>query len=221
MKYPPRNIGMSAFNWRKLILQTDMKHPAKYLALYLSTYMNDHQDMAWPSLKRIEGETGLSHPTVLKWLNFLCEEGWLIKESGSRTESNRYHINVPKEVGKEITYVTSEEKVGREVTSNNNRITNTLSKGSKRFIEPTVDEVRVYCQERGNQVDPETFVDWNASKGWKVGNQPMKDWKAAVRTWEKREKRNGQHRGNTQTNHNGPQVRRVGGSIDTGHVFDG
>lgn len=52
---------------------------------------------------------------------------------------------------------------------------------------PTVEEVASYCRERGNRVDAERFVDFYASKGWKVGNQPMKDWKACVRTWERRE----------------------------------
>ncbi len=52
---------------------------------------------------------------------------------------------------------------------------------------PTVEEVAAYCRERGNSVDAERFVDFYASKGWKVGNQPMKDWKACVRTWERRE----------------------------------
>jgi hypothetical protein len=47
--------------------------------------------------------------------------------------------------------------------------------------------VKAYCLERGNRVDPQRFVDFYASKGWKVGNQPMKDWKAAVRTWEQRD----------------------------------
>lgn len=59
----------------------------------------------------------------------------------------------------------------------------------KRSSTPSVDEVREYCFERGNGVDAETFVDFYASKGWKVGSAPMKDWKAAVRTWEKRDNR--------------------------------
>ena len=59
----------------------------------------------------------------------------------------------------------------------------------KRSSTPSVNEVREYCFERGNGVDAETFVDFYASKGWKVGNAPMKDWKAAVRTWEKRDNR--------------------------------
>lgn len=56
-----------------------------------------------------------------------------------------------------------------------------------KFAPPSIQEVTDYCQERGNGVDPERFVDFYAAKGWKVGNQPMKDWKAAVRTWEKRD----------------------------------
>lgn len=57
---------------------------------------------------------------------------------------------------------------------------------SKRFVPPTAEEVNAYCQERKNGIDGDMFVDFYASKGWKVGDQPMKDWKAAVRTWEKK-----------------------------------
>ena len=59
----------------------------------------------------------------------------------------------------------------------------------KRFTPPTVEQVREYCLERKNSVDAETFVDFYASKGWKIGKESMKDWKAAVRTWEKRYKK--------------------------------
>ena len=59
----------------------------------------------------------------------------------------------------------------------------------RRFTPPTVDEVRAYCNERGNHVSAERFVDFYESKGWKVGNQGMRDWKAAVRTWEQSDKK--------------------------------
>ena len=59
----------------------------------------------------------------------------------------------------------------------------------KRFTPPTVDEVREYCLERNNGIDPEAFTAFYASKGWKVGNSQMKDWKQAIITWEKREQR--------------------------------
>lgn len=57
----------------------------------------------------------------------------------------------------------------------------------KRFTPPTVEQVQSYCIERRNTVDAERFVDFYDAKGWKIGNQTMKDWKAAVRTWERRE----------------------------------
>lgn len=57
------------------------------------------------------------------------------------------------------------------------------------FIAPTVEQVKAYCKERHNNVDPEEFVDFYTMKGWRVGKEPMKDWKAAIRTWEKRRKK--------------------------------
>jgi len=58
-------------------------------------------------------------------------------------------------------------------------------KTAKRFVPPTPDQVREYCKQRGNAVDAERFVDFYAAKGWMVGKNRMKDWKAAVRTWER------------------------------------
>jgi len=54
-----------------------------------------------------------------------------------------------------------------------------------RFIPPTPEQVEEYCKARGNNINGERFVDWYATRGWKVGNADMKDWKAAVRTWER------------------------------------
>lgn len=59
----------------------------------------------------------------------------------------------------------------------------------KRSIPPAVDEVRAYCLERGNGIDPQMFIDYYSSKGWMVGKTKMTDWKAAVRTWEQRRKK--------------------------------
>lgn len=60
-----------------------------------------------------------------------------------------------------------------------------VPKQPKRFKPPSVDEVRAYCKERSNSVDADKFVDFYTSKGWMVGKNKMRDWKAAVRTWEK------------------------------------
>lgn len=58
-------------------------------------------------------------------------------------------------------------------------------KTQKRFLPPTLEDVRSYCLERKNNVDPERFIDYYTANGWMVGKSKMKDWKAAVRTWEK------------------------------------
>lgn len=55
-----------------------------------------------------------------------------------------------------------------------------------RFVPPSVDEVRAYCRERKNGIDPALFVDFYEARGWNAGKGKMRDWKAAVRTWEKR-----------------------------------
>jgi hypothetical protein len=55
----------------------------------------------------------------------------------------------------------------------------------KQFIKPTLDQVKEYCKERNNSVDPEKFIDFYDSKGWMVGKNKMVDWKGSVRTWEK------------------------------------
>lgn len=62
----------------------------------------------------------------------------------------------------------------------------------KRLTPPSVDEVRAYCMERNNGIDPEAFVDYYTARGWKYGQgKPIADWKAAVRTWERRDKKSG------------------------------
>ena len=58
----------------------------------------------------------------------------------------------------------------------------------KRFVVPSVDEVKQYCSERKNGINAEQFVDYYAAKGWTVGKSAMKDWKAAVRNWERNNK---------------------------------
>ncbi len=57
---------------------------------------------------------------------------------------------------------------------------------SRNFVPPSLSEVKAYCQERNNGINPQHFIDFYASKGWMIGKNKMKDWKAAVRTWEQR-----------------------------------
>lgn len=69
-------------------------------------------------------------------------------------------------------------------------IKNTKTNHTKKIKKPTVEEIRQYCIERGNTIEPEYFYDYYESVGWTIGkNKPMKDWKAAIRTWERNNKK--------------------------------
>lgn len=91
------------------------------------------------------------------------------------SEPERTEAKMPKE---------KENEKENDIKENNLTV---VKEKRQRFSPPTADEVKAYCQERGNHVDAQRFVDFYASKGWRVGNNPMKDWKAAVRTWEQRD----------------------------------
>ncbi len=77
--------------------------------------------------------------------------------------------------------------IGEDRLIEENAASGALPASKPRFTKPTLEEIIAYCEERGNNVDPQAFYDFYESKGWKVGNQPMKDWRAAVRTWERRQ----------------------------------
>ncbi len=77
-----------------------------------------------------------------------------------------------------------EKKIEKEIDSSASTTTK-----RKRFEKPTLSEIKQYCTERNNNVNAEHFFDYYESNGWKVGKNSMKDWKAAVRTWERSEYR--------------------------------
>lgn len=89
---------------------------------------------------------------------------------------------------------TLKEKKRKEKKGNEN---------NSRFTPPTIDEVIAYCKERGNNVNPVRWFNFYASKGWKVGKEPMKDWKASVRYWESDENDGNNSRGNGNTTESG------------------
>ena len=77
-----------------------------------------------------------------------------------------------------------EIKIEKEIDSSASTTTK-----RKRFEKPTLSEIEQYCIERNNNINAEQFFDYYESNGWKVGKNSMKDWKAAVRTWERSEYR--------------------------------
>lgn len=131
---------------------------------------------------------GVSRATAMRTLQSLIERGLL-------TKNETYHNGV-KYVSYQACLKMRQEVSNCDMGGINMRPNieskyindNTLSnrKTATRFQKPSVDEVRQYCFERGNGIDPETFIDFYEARGWMIGKNPMKDWKAAVRTWEKR-----------------------------------
>jgi predicted phage replisome organizer len=64
------------------------------------------------------------------------------------------------------------------------------NRGKGKFIPPSIDDVAAYCRERENGINPTTFVESYSAKGWMIGKNKMKDWRAAIRTWETRDETN-------------------------------
>ena len=141
--------------------------------------------------------------TLIRHRDNLVREGLIEYQKGKKGSPNKYKINtsilkVKTQVETTVkTEVFPQVKTTVEMTDINRQrererikkdISNEISKKStrqKKFVPPTVEEVAAYCLERKNKVDAAYFVDHYTSNGWKVGKQNMKDWKAAVRTWEK------------------------------------
>ena len=105
--------------------------------------------------------------------------------------------------------------ISNDITiSNDISISNEIIESrAKKFCPPTVEEVRAYCESRNNSIDPEAFVAFYQSKGWKVGKNPMKDWKSAVITWEKRQKKDRPKTGPIQEENPFTRLRREEGFI--------
>ena len=79
----------------------------------------------------------------------------------------------------------TDKEIEKDIEKDNEEVK--TSTHTKKFVPPSLEEVRAYCNERNNNVDAQTFIDFYESKGWLIGKNKMKNWKAAVRTWERKE----------------------------------
>ena len=108
------------------------------------------------------------------------------KKEQTETKENKQEQMETKENKQEQTESNLPKEKEKDKEKENNKENNKEKSG--RFTPPTIEQVKEYCQERGNAVDPDRWFNYYSSNGWKVGKNPMKDWKAAVRTWENNEK---------------------------------
>lgn len=179
------------------------------------TALCNSEGYCWASNKYFAELYGVTNRTIANWLRELADREYIKAEvffkTGSREIEKRFititqqpHENNFTTYGKNFQYpheknftTPHEKKFSDNNTSLNTTLNNTNeykeSMSDKptrtRFIPPTVEEVKEYCSERKNKVDAERFVDYYTSNGWCVGKNKMKDWKAAVRTWEKSDKK--------------------------------
>lgn len=149
------------------------------------------------SIRKLSLEWGWSKERCSHFLSLLVQDNMLVKESSNRatllTIVNYGVYQDLRDSHEDTERTVTGTQVGQSLATNNNENNenneNNRERGKKKFSPPSLDEVREYCMSRNNGIDPEHFIDFYASKGWMVGSNKMKDWKAAVRTWEQRNKK--------------------------------
>ncbi|WP_235417951.1 hypothetical protein [Faecalicatena contorta] len=163
------------------------------------------------SIRKLADETRLTEREVRTAINHLKTTGEVTHKSTSKysvftvVNYDLYQSNDTQSVSQttserqsnDIQTTTIEERKKERRKENNNTV---------RFTPPDVNMVRDYCIERNNSVDPQSFVDFYTAKGWMVGKNKMKDWKAAVRTWER--------------NHTGSKAKKNGFNNFSGRDYD-
>jgi len=126
----------------------------------------------------------VSRVSIQKWLKTLEDKNFIKR------------VNIYKQGSKEILtrYITLVNTPSKEMLTDNTNINinnNNITYSNKvRFKKPDILDIKNYCLERKNNIDAEAFIDFYDSKDWKIGKNKMKDWKAAIRTWERRETKN-------------------------------
>ena len=197
----------------KLAMQDlDLDIGAKAVYAYFCSFAGAG-DICFPSREKICNDLRVSKNTLTKYITQLVKRGYLDVEQSKgngRFANNVYTLRseiepctkkqdtVQPDTKKPCTKISDTENLGYEnLTPNNNSNKNNSSLKNNnlkntgptvprsRFVKPTLEEIKAYCIERGNKVDPERFHAYYESNGWKVGKNPMKDWRAAVRNWER------------------------------------
>lgn len=180
--------------WIDLILLANHKDVKEYVNGSLKTFKKGTVNR---SIESISHRWGWNRKKTRKFLNALEVDGMVsvnVTTHGTTISLINYDIyqTVGKTNGTAIDQTEGQQRennVPQTTMNNNDNNDNNIREGKSRaFTAPSIEEISIYCRERNNGVDPQTFYDFYQSKGWMVGKNKMKDWKAAVRTWEKREK---------------------------------
>ena len=151
-------------------------------------FPNDGKDSIRTGLKNLERRGYLRRELKRSGGKF-AEVEWSVFDSPCSEKPCSGKPNTEKPISENPPQYNTKESITKESITKEQKEYVPDKPTQPRFIKPTVDEVKAYCEERKNNVDAERFVDYYTANGWRVGKGPMKDWKAAVRTWEKGEKK--------------------------------
>ena len=197
----------------------DLPANAKLLYGEITALTND-KGYCWATNEYFANLYGVSKISVSNWISLLVKKRYLNSEmiyrEGSKEIINRY-LKIFYDPIKENFNTPIKENFKDNNTIINNTINNTYERESisKKFIKPNLEEVMSYCLERQNTINAQNFIDFYESKGWKVGNTRMKDWKACIRTWENKEKQFNQY------NCKKPQANiKTRENINTSNLYD-
>ena len=135
-----------------------------------------------------------SKVTISKWISELVVNGYVSTsytyKEGSKEIDKRYISILKGGIKEKLKGGIKENFKDNNTSINNTSIIKEKIKKRKNFIVPTIIEIEDYCRLRGNEINAEQFYDFYQSKGWMVGKTKMKDWKAAIRNWERNRKKN-------------------------------
>lgn len=117
-----------------------------------------------------------------EWLNLIEQHTSNTRVTQDQHDSNTRPTQDQHTSNTQYLDIESIDRENRE--ERKNYPTDSKKESSPRFQKPSIIEIAAYCQLRDNGIEAQHFYDYYESVGWKVGNNPMKDWKAAIRTWE-------------------------------------
>jgi biotin operon repressor len=171
------------------------------------------------SLPSLSKETGLSVRSIRTAIEHLKSTGELTDASTSKyriiTIKNYDLYQTPTDEATGDRQASDRQATGDRQqlnkANNYNKSNNDNKKNVGHFTPPTLSEVSDYCIERKNSIDPQRFIDYYTANGWIVGKTKMKDWKAAVRNWERRDS-GGTAGGKTETTASDEPIRKLPGA---------
>jgi len=141
---------------------------------------------------------GWSNTKVRSFLNLLEKDSMIIKKTDTKKSIltlTNYSVWQDSKSEKEVEKKCNKSalEVEKHTINNSNNLNNSNNENkdtctTSKFKQPTIEEVKQYCLERQNNVDAEKWHNHYSAKGWMIGKNKMKDWKAAVRTWERNNK---------------------------------